>query len=66
MAMAGVERRPQSDLKAKRLVKVAQQAARGERGGARVALIDTHIFKLNEYFVKLNPANFKVLNRILN
>ena len=33
MAMAGFERRPQSDLKAKRLVKVAQQAARGGRGG---------------------------------
>ena len=31
MAMVWVERRPQSDLKAKRLVKVAQQAA--ERGG---------------------------------
>ena len=28
----------------------------------RLALIDTHIFKLNEYFVELNPANFKVLN----
>ena len=31
-----------------------------------LAMIDTHIFKLNEYFVELNPANFKVLNRILN
>ena len=33
---------------------------------SKLALIDTHIFKLNEYFVELNPANFKVLNRILN
>ena len=32
MAMVWVERRPQSDLKAKRLVKVAQQA-RGGKGG---------------------------------
>ena len=31
-----------------------------------LAMLDTHIFKLNEYFVELNPANFKVLNRILN
>ena len=31
-----------------------------------IALIDTHVFKLNEYFVEFNPANFKVLNQILN
>ena len=31
-----------------------------------LAMIDTHAFKLNEYFVELNPANFNVLNRILN
>ena len=35
-------------------------------GRSRVAMLDTHVFKLNEYFVELNPANFKVLNRILN
>ena len=34
--------------------------------GVGIAMIDTHVFKLNEYFVELNPANFKVLNRILN
>ena len=34
--------------------------------GTILALIDTHVFKLNEYFVELNPANFKVLNQILN
>ena len=31
--MEWVERRPQSDLKAKRLVKVAQQARGGKQGG---------------------------------
>ena len=31
-----------------------------------LAMIDTHVFKLNEHSVELNPANFKVLNRILN
>ena len=31
-----------------------------------IAMIDTHIFKLNEYFVELNTANFKVLNWMLN
>ena len=31
-----------------------------------LAMIDTHVFKLNEHSVELNPANFKVLNQILN
>ena len=32
----------------------------------RLALSDTHIFLLNEYIVELNPANFNILNQILN
>ena len=27
---------------------------------------DTPLFLLNEYIVELNPANFKILNQILN
>ena len=31
-----------------------------------VALSDTHIFILNEYFIELNTANFNILNIFLN
>ena len=31
-----------------------------------VAMSDTHVFLLNEYFVELNTANFNILNRFLN
>ena len=31
-----------------------------------VALSDTHVFLLNEYFIELNTANFKILNKFLN
>ena len=34
--------------------------------GWKVALSDTHVFLLNEYFIELNTANFKVLNKLLN
>ena len=32
----------------------------------RVALSDTHVFILNEYFIELNTANFNILNIFLN
>ena len=35
-------------------------------GGEGVALSDTHVFLLNEYFIELNTANFKILNKLLN
>ena len=31
-----------------------------------IALSDTHVFLLNEYFIELNTANFKFLNKLLN
>ena len=31
-----------------------------------LALSDTHVFLLNEYFIELNTANFKMLNKSLN
>ena len=31
-----------------------------------VALFKTHVFLLNEYFIELNTANFKILNTFLN
>ena len=31
-----------------------------------VALFDTHVFLLNEYFIELNTANFDILNKVLN
>ena len=31
-----------------------------------LALSDTHVFLLNEYFIELNTANFKILNKLLN
>ena len=34
--------------------------------GQQVALFDTLVFLLNEYFIKLNTANFYFLNEILN
>ena len=33
---------------------------------AKVAMSDTHVFLLNEYFVELNTANFNILNKFLN
>ena len=30
----------------------------------QIALIDTHVFKLNGYFVEKNPAYFRILNLI--
>ena len=27
-----------------------------------LALFDTHVFLLNEYFIELNTANFNILN----
>ena len=32
----------------------------------KLALFDTLDFLLNEYFIELNTANFKILNRFLN
>ena len=32
----------------------------------RVGVNDTPVFLLNEYIVELNPANFNILNQILN
>ena len=32
----------------------------------RLALFDTHVFLLNEYFIELNTANFNILNKVLN
>ena len=29
-----------------------------------IAMLDTHIFLLNEYFVELVPANSNILNKI--
>ena len=48
------------------LIKVPLSSWTVSGTGWAVAMLDTHIFKLNEYFVELNPAKFKVLNRILN
>ena len=31
-----------------------------------VAMSDTHVFLLNEYFIEWNTANFKMLNKSLN
>ena len=31
-----------------------------------VALFDTHVFLLSDYFIELNTANFKILNKFLN
>ena len=31
-----------------------------------VGVNDTPVFLLNEYIVELNPANFNILNQILN
>ena len=31
-----------------------------------IALSDTHVFLLNEYFIELNTANFNILNKFLN
>ena len=31
-----------------------------------MAMSDTHVFLLNEYFVELNTANFNILNKFLN
>ena len=31
-----------------------------------VGVNDTPLFLLNEYIVELNPANFNILNQILN
>ena len=31
-----------------------------------IALFDTHVFLMNEYFTELNTANFKILNKFLN
>ena len=31
-----------------------------------VAMSDTHVFLLNEYFVELNTANYNILNKFLN
>ena len=33
---------------------------------AEVGVNDTPVFLLNEYIVELNPANFNILNQILN
>ena len=30
-----------------------------------LALFDTHVFLLNEYFIELNTANLKILNEFL-
>ena len=34
--------------------------------GKGIALSDTQAFLFNEYIVELNPANFNILNQILN
>ena len=34
--------------------------------GANLGVNDTPVFLLNEYIVELNPANFNILNQILN
>ena len=36
------------------------------RGDPVVGVNDTPVFLLNEYIVELNPANFNILNQILN
>ena len=32
----------------------------------RLAMFDTHVFLLNEYFIELNTINFNILNKFLN
>ena len=39
---------------------------RRELGAVLVGVNDTPVFLLNEYIVELNPANFNILNQILN
>ena len=34
--------------------------------GCKVAMTDTHVFVLNEYFVDMNIAKFNILNEFLN
>ena len=34
--------------------------------GTEIGVNDTPVFLLNEYIVELNPANFNILNQILN
>ena len=33
---------------------------------AGIALSDTQVFLLNEFFIELNAANFNTLNKVLN
>ena len=35
-------------------------------GAPTLGVNDTPVFLLNEYIVELNPANFNILNQILN
>ena len=35
-------------------------------GTSKIGVNDTLVFLLNEYIVELNPANFNILNQILN
>ena len=43
-----------------------QTLPEAERTQDIVALSDTHVFLLNEYFIELNTANFNILNKVLN
>ena len=38
----------------------------GDEVGDDVGVNDTPVFLLNEYIVELDPANFNILNQILN
>ena len=38
----------------------------GVEEGLKLGVNDTPVFLLNEYIVELNPANFNILNQILN
>ena len=37
-----------------------------KHGEAVIALSDTQVFLLNEYFIELNTTNFNILNKVLN
>ena len=53
-----------AQTKAKVFLEVKSVLTGGGRGG--VAMSDTHVFLLNEYFIDLNTANFNILNKFLN